>query len=96
MKRFIGEVHGLACYVEPEHGSYADAAGVCDAVALKRCDTWAGCLDIVYVPEIANRRQGLEWLGLLGKGQHLERSITHLRKARAMIIEPHSSGGELC
>ena len=50
----------------------------------------------MYVPEIANRRQGLEWLGLLGKGQHLERSITHLRKARAMIIEPHSTGAELC
>ena len=50
----------------------------------------------MYVPEIANRRQGLEWLGLLGKGQHLERSITHLRKARAMVIEPHSTGRELC
>ena len=50
----------------------------------------------MYVPEIANRKQGLEWLGLLGKGQHLEGSITHLRKARAMIIEPHSRGAELC
>lgn len=44
------------------------------------------------MPEIANRKQGLEWLGVLGKGKHLEGDITHLRKACAMIIEPYSSG----
>ena len=52
----------------------------------------AGCLDIVYVSEIANRKQGLEWLDLLGKGKHLEGNLTHLKKACAMIIEPYSSG----
>ena len=52
----------------------------------------AGCLDIIYVPEIANRKQGLEWLDLLGKGKHLEGNLTHLKKACAMIIEPYSSG----
>ena len=52
----------------------------------------AGCLDVMYVPEIASRMQGLEWLDVLGKGKHLEGDLTHLRKASAMIIEPHSSG----
>ena len=46
----------------------------------------------MYVPKIASRMQGLEWLDVLGKGKHLEGDLTHLRKASAMIIEPHSSG----
>jgi hypothetical protein len=46
----------------------------------------------VYVPKIDNRMQGLEWLEVLGKGKHLEGNLTHLRKALAMIIEPHSPG----
>lgn len=46
----------------------------------------------MYVPEIASRMQGLEWLDMLGKGKHLEGDLTHLRKASAMIIELHDSG----
>ena len=52
----------------------------------------AGCLDIIYVPNITNRKQGLEWLDQLGKGKHMEGNLTHLKKACAMIIEPYSEG----
>ena len=52
---------------------------------------------MIYVPNLANRKQGLEWLDMLGKGKHLEGkelegNLTHLKKACAMIIEPYSNG----
>ena len=77
-----------------------------DSVEQSDADAWAchfaerhslcaGCLDIIYVPSIANRKQGLEWLDQLGKGKHLQGNLTHLKKACAMIIEPYSPG-EVC
>lgn len=48
---------------------------------------------MIYVPNIATRKQGLEWLDRLGKGKHLEGNLTHQKKASAMIIEPYSPGG---
>ncbi|CAL5222109.1 g4421 [Coccomyxa viridis] len=60
-----------------------------------QADFNSGCLDIIYVPNITNRKQGLEWLDQLGKGRHMDGNLTHLKKACAMIIEPYSEGTSL-
>lgn len=52
----------------------------------------AGCLDVMYVPELATRREGLDFLDCLEKGTHLQLPTVRLEKAAALIIEPHSTG----
>ena len=47
---------------------------------------------MMYVAELASRRQGLDMLDDLEKGRHLDLPFMHLEKCAALIIEPQSAG----
>ncbi len=47
---------------------------------------------MMYVPDLASRRQGLDMLDDLEKGRHLDLPFMHLEKCAALIIEPQCTG----
>ena len=52
----------------------------------------AGCLDVMYVAQLASRSEALDFLHYLETGQHLGLPSVRLEKAAALIIEPLSAG----